>query len=288
MMLTTLFGRSEEKMFCKSNTHDHLVRSLFDEHGLSILSIALTPEELAPGCIVRTFPRSERRHPCLDSLKNLFEPAPTLETSQTTFMPITLKNSSDKICVDVIAGLAASLGDAKLDPAKVAAAFKSAGAESLSVELSSARRCDIREAELERALAGARLTAFGILCRNAGERFYAVTRTVLATKARISGNADLTATAEALGKLPAVLNGKISADIARKSKSTLEMQRVGREMVIGFRAVEIIETRHGLILKGADQPLRLRSAQSRAHATVEDFSANSEILVEIAPLLKAG
>jgi hypothetical protein len=283
MISTPSSVRSEEKMFCKSNTQDHLVRSLFDEHGLSILSIALTSEELAPGSIIRTFPKSEKRHPCLDSLKNLFEPAPALKTSQTTFVPITLKNSSDKISVDVIAGLAASLGDAKLDPAKVAAAFKSAGAESLSVELSSARRCDIREAELERALAGATLTAFGERCRNAGERFYAVTRTVLATKARISGNADLTATAEALAKLPAALDGKISTDIARKSKSTLEMQRVGREMVIGFRAVEIIETKNGLVLKGADQPLRLRSAQNRVHATVEDFSVDNEVLVDIAP-----
>lgn len=270
-------------MFCKSNTHDRLVRSLFDEHGLSILSIALTSEELAPGSIIRTFPQSERRHPCLDSLENLFEPAPSLKRGQATFVPIMLKSSSDKISVDVIAGLAASLGDAKLDPAQVAAAFKSAGTESLNIELSSARRCDIREAELERALAGARLTVFGERCRNTGERFYAVTRTVLATKARISGNADLTATAKALGKLPAVLNGKISTDIARKSKSTIEMQRVGREMVIGFRAVEIIETEHGLVLKGADQPLRLRSGQNRAHATVEDFSADSEVLVEIAP-----
>jgi hypothetical protein len=181
----------------------------------------------------------------------------------------------------VIAGLAASLGDARLDPAEVAAAFKSSGAESLQIELSGARRCDIREAELERALAGARMTAFGERCRSAGERFYVVTRTVLATKARISGNADLTATAKALGKLPAVLNGKISTDIARKSKSTLEMQRVGREMVIGFRAVEIVESQRGLVLKGADQPLRLRNAQKRAHATVEDFSADAEVFVEI-------
>jgi hypothetical protein len=274
-------------MFCKSNTHDRLVRSLFDEHGLSILSIALTSEELAPGSIIRTFPQRERRHPCLDSLENLFEPAPSLKMGQATFVPIVLKSSSDKISVDVIAGLAASLGDAKLDPAQVAAAFKSAGAENLDIELSSARRCDIREAELERALSGTRLTEFGERCRNAGERFYAVTRTVLATKVRISGKADLTATAKALGKLPAMLNGKISTDIARKSKSTLEMQRVGREMVIGFRAVEIIEAEHGLVLKGADQPLRLRSAQKRAHATVKDFSADSEVLVEIAPAPEA-
>jgi len=270
-------------MFCKSNTHDRLVRSLFDEHGLSILSIALTSEELAPGSIIRTFPQSQRRHPCLDSLENLFEPAPSLKKGQATFVPIVLKSSSDKVSVDVIAGLAASLGEAKLDPAQVAAAFKSAGAESLNIELSSAHRCDIRESEFERALAGARLTAFGERCRNAGERFYAVTRTVLATKARISGNSDLTATAKALGKLPAVLNGKVSTDIARKSKSTLEMQRVGQEMVIGFRAVEIIETVRGLVLKGADQPLRLRSGQDRAHASVEDFSVDSEVLVEIAP-----
>lgn len=270
-------------MFCKSNTHNRLVRSLFDEHGLSILSIALTSEELAPGIIVRTFPQSQRRHPCLDSLENLFEPVPALERDQTNFVPIVLNSSSDKISVDVIAGLAASLGDAKLDPFEVAAAFKSAGAESLNIELSSARRCDIRESEFERALAGARLTAYGKRCRNAGERFYAVTRTVLATKVRISGNADLTATAKALGKLPAVLNGKVSTDIARRSKSTLEMQRVGQEMVIGFRAVEIIETADGLVLKGADQPIRLRSRQDRTHATVEDFSVDSDVLVEIAP-----
>jgi hypothetical protein len=204
-----------------------------------------------------------------------------LKVKKAPFVPIPLTDNSDKVVIDVIASLAASLGSAKLDPVDVAAAFKLSGSESFRIQLSGSCRCDLRETELERALADAKLSAFGKRCRGADERFFVVTRTVLATKARISGDTDLTATTQALSKLPAVLTGKIRADMSRKSKSTIEMEPVGQEMVIGFRALEIIDGDAGMVLKGLDQPLKFRDEQMGTPATAGDFSAEGSAFIEL-------
>jgi hypothetical protein len=268
-------------MFCKSDTRDRLVRALFDQHGLSILSIAMTPRELAPGNIIRTFPKEQRRPPCVDSAKELFEEGPMLQLKRTPFVPIPRIDSSDKVSTEIIAALAASLGSAKLDPAQVGAAFKMSGSENFQIHLSDSFRCDIREADLERALAGSKLTPFGARCRSGGQRFFVVTRTVVAKKARISGSADLTATVQTLSKMPAVLQGKLRANLSRKSNSTVEMERVDREMVIGFRALEIVEKDGGITLKGLDRPLQFRDQKLGTPAAPNDFDADGGAFIDL-------
>ncbi len=268
-------------MFCKADTRDRLVRTLLDTHGLSILSIAMTSEELGPGKIIRTFPKSQKRSPCIDSAEILFTIGPLPKVERAAFVPIALTDTSDKVSVDVVAALAASLGGANLSAAEVAAAFKTSGAESFQIRLSDSYRCDLHEADLERAFSGTKLTAFGARCRNARERFYVVTRTVLATKARISGTSDMTATARALSKMPSIVSGKVAADIAKKSKATFEMERVDHEMVIGFRALEIVEGDTGMVLKGPDQVLRFRDTQAGKPAMVSDFSLDGTVFVDL-------
>jgi hypothetical protein len=77
------------------------------------------------------------------------------------------------------------------------------------------------------------------------------------------------------------MNGKLAAGIAEKSKSTLEMARVDHEMVIGFRALGIVDGDIGLVLKGPGQLLQFRDAQAGAPATVNDFSSDGTVFVDL-------
>src|ERR1700749_3900120 len=122
-------------MFCKSDTRDRLVPAPFEPHRRSILSISMKAREVAPGNIIRTFPKEQRRPPCIDSAKELFEEGPMLQLKRTPFVPIPHIDSSDKVSTEIIAALAASLGSAKLDPAQVGAAFKMSGSENFQIHL---------------------------------------------------------------------------------------------------------------------------------------------------------
>lgn len=259
-------------MLCRPDASDRLIRHLFDKYDLSVLSVAMTSDELHPGKIIRTFPTGQKRAPCVDSADKLFTPPPQLEIAKTAFVPIAITDSSDKVSAEVLASLAGALGQTKLDRSEVLTALKKSRGTNFQISLSGSGRSDISEVDLERALGQTTLTKFGEQCQKNGERFFVVTRTVLATKARISADAELSAAAEALVKLPPFLEGKIAARVIDGSKATLEMERLDREMVIGIRAIEIVESGAGMFLKGLDKPLRLRDGQPRPHAEANAFN----------------
>jgi hypothetical protein len=81
-------------------------------------------------------------------------------------------------------------------------------------------------------------------CRSRGERLFIVTRTVLATKARLVGATDLSAT-------------------GRPEQATLETDCVDHTMVIGFRTLEIVDADGAVALKGVSEPFRFRDARYR-------------------------
>lgn len=260
---------------CGTNTLDPLAKRLFEEK-LCLVKVARSPEKLFPGCAIMTFPDIRGRDPVIHPMSRVLDRAPMVDVDEIDYVRIDLTESSSLLKVEAVVDIAPVLAEG-VDKTKLKVALSAGGSENFKLVLGDPREASLDVGKFEFEIDHAAFTPKAADLVAAGARVYVVTHTVTANEVQITGDAKMDAKLAA--EVPGWSGGHVA--VATHGKDALRMRKVKSEMVIAFRALQIIDVDGQLILNGMDRPLGVRGDDRKSLAVpahVEEFTGTSEEL----------
>ncbi|MGB0661883.1 MAG: hypothetical protein ACPGNV_17135 [Mangrovicoccus sp.] len=259
-------------MFCSRKSEDPLLRELLDQYGLTLLRSAKTKTETSPGKIIVTVGQKVDDDTFICDWEEVLANPRSGDIESAEYQPIVLQSKS-VIDRRLAAELSRVPGLNEEGVARINAALERACAESLALSLENCRRWylspTVRPLHLQ--IIDNQLTDRGSQFIKNGFRLFPIIETITARSAHISSGRDLTAAAEMLADIHTFANAALSARLSSQKSTSIIIERLEEEMVIGIRAAEIVHVRDGLRIKGVDEILALRGANDLVKETKNDL-----------------